>query len=62
MDAREVARRIRSAVSYISSGPCPRWLDCIDCAKYRACRRKKRAGQTYRQWKRSRSRQISALK
>jgi len=46
----EVRRRINSAVSYIASGPCPRWLNCIDCPRYSSCRRKKRVGVTYRDW------------
>jgi hypothetical protein len=47
----QVLRRIRSAVAYIASGPCPRWLNCLDCPKYPSCRRKKRVGITYREWK-----------
>jgi hypothetical protein len=47
----EIWRRIKSAVSYISSGPCPRWLNCIDCSRYARCRRKKRPGVTYKEWK-----------
>jgi len=62
MDEWEVGRRIRSAVSYISSGPCPRWLNCIDCPKYSKCRRKKRAGLTYADWKRHRRRNWSKAK
>lgn len=54
----EVRRRIRSAVSYIASGPCPRWLNCLDCPSYASCRRKKRVGMTYGEWKRSRSHNI----
>jgi hypothetical protein len=46
----EVRRRINSAVSYISSGPCPRWLNCLDCPRYQSCRRKKRVGVSYRDW------------
>jgi hypothetical protein len=46
----EIRRRIKSAVSYIASGSCPRWLNCIDCPKYQQCRRKKRTGITYLKW------------
>jgi len=53
----EIRRRIRSAVSYIASGPCPRWLNCVDCAKYRTCRRKKRVGIIYRDWTRYKNRE-----
>jgi len=57
-DRQDVKRRIRSAFSYIASGSCPRWLHCIDCPEYQTCRKKNkgRVGQTYRQWRRSKSR------
>ncbi len=51
LPVREIQRRIRSAVGYISSGPCPRWQNCVDCLKRSRCRRKKRVGVTYREWK-----------
>lgn len=59
----EVRRRINSAVSYIASGECPRWLNCIDCPRYNKCSRrahpprkfKHPIGITYGQWVRSRS-------
>ncbi len=69
MDRYDVRRRIRSAFSYISGGPCPRWLDCIDCPDYEKClaRRypprkfdKQPVGISYRQWVRSRSRYHAA--
>lgn len=59
MDTEDVRRRIRSAVSYIASGTCPRWLDCIDCPEHEKCRNKKHpprkftkqpVGINYRQW------------
>src|SRR4030042_772809 len=53
----EVRRFIRSAVSYISSGPCPRWLNCVDCSKYQSCRRKKWVGVTYPEWTRYKNRE-----
>lgn len=59
MDVWEVRRRINSAVSYISSGPCPRWLNCVDCPSYSSCRHKKRVGKTYREWKRNRRKKYS---
>jgi len=37
MEAWEVNRRIHSAVSYIASGPCRRWINCIDCREYKSC-------------------------
>ena len=58
----EIRRRIRSAVSYIASGPCPRWLNCLDCPSYSFCRRKKRVGITYADWKRKRVHQWSERK
>ena len=57
MPTREVRRRIKSAVSYIASGTCPRWLNCVDCVKYQTCRRKKRVGVTYREWTRYKNRE-----
>ena len=54
MEEREINRRIRSAVGYIASGPCPRWLHCIDCPRYQQCLRKKRVGVSYRDWVRNR--------
>ncbi len=57
----EVRRRIKSAVSYIASGTCPRWINCIDCGKYQTCRRKKRVGITYQEWKGHRRVKISHL-
>jgi hypothetical protein len=58
----EIRRKIKSAVAYIASGSCPRWLNCIDCKKYQSCRRKKRVGITYRQWKGHRRENISLRK
>jgi len=59
----ELQRRLRSAVSYIASGTCPRWLHCIDCPEYQNCRKKNkgRVGITYRQWKGHRRVRISHL-
>lgn len=65
MDVYDVRRRINSAVSFISSGPCPRWLPCSVCGKMEKCNKyrsmlekgQKRITYTYRQWVRSRSRQ-----
>ena len=65
----EINRRIRSVISYIASGPCPRWLDCIDCPDYGKCRNrahpprkfeKQPVGVSYRGWVRSRSRPHTA--
>ncbi len=56
-EAWEISRRIKSAVSYIASGPCPRWLHCVDCKQYAECSQKKRVGCSYQEWVRSRSRQ-----
>jgi hypothetical protein len=52
MEAWEVNRRIHSAVSYIASGPCRRWINCIDCREYKTCmhQNKGRVGLTYREW------------
>jgi hypothetical protein len=61
MEVWEIRRRINSAVSYIASGPCPRWNSCIDCVKYQKCYFKKHVGMSYKHWKRSR-RPIRALK
>jgi hypothetical protein len=51
LPTREIQRRINSALSYISSGPCPRWLHCVDCKNYKHCRQKRRVGITYKDWK-----------
>lgn len=51
MDESKVQKHIRAAVSYIASGPCPRWLNCVDCNKYQECWLKKHIGITYQEWK-----------
>ncbi|MGD0794947.1 MAG: hypothetical protein ABR958_05070 [Dehalococcoidales bacterium] len=55
----KIRRCIKSAVSYISSGPCPRWLNCLDCGKYQSCHYKKHVGTTYKNWKRNRRKTLS---
>jgi AraC-like DNA-binding protein len=52
MEPWEVQRRIRSAVGYIASGACRRWVHCVDCREYSSCERenKGRVGLTYREW------------
>ena len=57
----EVISRISNAMSYISSGQCPRWLACEDCGDFNRCRRKKkgeRVAVEYKEycWYRSRER------
>lgn len=49
---KEVRRRINSGLSYISSGPCPRWLNCIYCHLYKTCHKKikGRPGVSYKEW------------
>jgi len=55
----EVQHRIHNAVSYISSGTCPRWLDCSGCGEEQDCRKLKRMRElgkvrqvyTYQDWK-----------
>lgn len=53
----EIDRRLRSALVYISSGPCPRWLDCLACGQWKTCTSKKRGRrpQTYKQFRKDRS-------
>lgn len=48
----EVRKIIKSVVSYISSGTCPRWIVCIDCQDYGKCRKKNksRRAYTYQEW------------
>jgi len=65
MDLWEVSRRINSAVSYIASGPCPRWLPCPECGKRLRCiklerllnKGQKRITYTYDEWTRYRNRE-----
>jgi hypothetical protein len=58
-----VKRAIQSVLSYIASGPCPRWLNCIDCLEHGRCAKKKYpprkftkapVGKSYEEWKASR--------
>lgn len=58
-DVRKVHRALQSVLSYIASGPCPRWLACVDCDACHTCRKlaemertgKKRDVCTYEEWK-----------
>jgi len=52
LDTARVMSRIKNAVSYIASGPCPRWLDCSACYRFSGCQKKKlgRRRTTYRDW------------
>ncbi len=59
MEIIEIHKRIKSVISYISSGPCPRWLNCIDCEKYEKCSHHKHRGMTYKEWRRSRRQTIN---
>lgn len=48
-----VRRQIENAVSYISSGDCPRWLACEECGEFPRCRKIKRGRRkpvSYREW------------
>lgn len=56
----KVEQTLQSVLSYISSGPCPRWLVCVDCRDYLRCSLKKTPpqkflknprGLSYEQWK-----------
>jgi len=67
-DREEVRRRRLNALTYIASGRCRRWLNCIDCPEYEKCRQKETpprkfsrqpVGIPYRQWVRSRSSEIA---
>jgi hypothetical protein len=60
---RKVHRALQSVLSYIASGPCPRWVNCVDCADYERCARRKHPpkkflksprGVSYEEWKASR--------
>ena len=55
-----VKRALQSVLSYIASGPCPRWLNCVDCLEYESCAGRKSpprkflkapVGVSYEQWK-----------
>jgi hypothetical protein len=70
LDVREVRRRLKSAVSYIAAGPCPRWIDCIGCPDYQKCSAKKHpprkflkqpVGISYQNWKGHRRVKLSHL-
>ncbi len=55
LETEYVERHIESAVSYISSGDCPRWLGCQECGEFKSCRkgkRGKRAAVGYGEWRR----------
>jgi hypothetical protein len=57
MDVWDIENHIRSAVTYIASGPCPRWLACEDCGLYETCQRGckgKRTALTYSEWRNKR--------
>jgi hypothetical protein len=56
MDEYEVRRRLYSAVSYISSGPCPRFQPCDYCVKVN-CKKRGRKPLSYQKWCRVRWRQ-----
>jgi len=48
-----VRRQIENAISYISSGDCPRWLSCGECGEFLQCRKSKRGRRKsvdYREW------------
>ena len=53
----KVGMKVSSSFSYISSGPCRRWLNCIDCLLYSKCRKKKRVSISYQEWKDNRRKQ-----
>jgi len=58
MDVREVRRRIKDVVNYISSGDCPRWLGCDECGQHDACHKEKKDARppiTYSDWRGHRS-------
>ncbi len=50
-----VKRALQNVLSYISSGQCPRWINCIDCLEYPHCRKRKKLkyprGISYAEWK-----------
>jgi hypothetical protein len=49
----EVRYNIERAVAYISSGECPRWIDCSRCLSFSKCRKKKKMKRrkvSYRHW------------
>lgn len=47
-----VGRQIGNAMSYISSGDCPRWLDCGKCGEFKRCRKKRKGRKpvSYKDW------------
>jgi hypothetical protein len=54
----DVRRCIKNAVSYISSGPCQRWVECSGCIQFARCRKKKKQRRTainYAEWCRRRN-------
>ena len=55
MSLSEVYSRINSVVSYISSGPCQRWIECTGCYRFNQCRKKKKLNRktySYIEWRR----------
>ena len=52
MDLWSVHKRINAVMSYISSGECPRWLDCEVCGQHEQCHKKKkgRKAKSYTDW------------
>lgn len=70
MEVRDIARwygmnddtvrlSISSAVSYISSGECQRWIDCANCTRFAKCRKKKKLKRqrvSYSEWCRRKTR------
>jgi hypothetical protein len=49
----DVIDRIGNVISYISSGDCPRWLECRKCGRFGICRKRKklrRRTYTYEEW------------
>lgn len=52
MDVWSVHKRINAVMSYISSGECPRWLDCEVCGQHGQCHKMKkgRKAKSYTDW------------
>ncbi len=60
-DEDEITKKFNSAMSYISSGPCPMYAVCEDCLKYDTCQNH-RPAMSYEEWKARHYRQAVAAR
>jgi hypothetical protein len=63
-DEAYVIKVAQSVISYIGSGPCPRWVDCKKCKHFERCtrRNKGRRPWAYNEWKECHTRDIVKVK